>query len=155
MGVFYATTIGFLTLFTTPAPYVSCIGQAACRDFDKENTMGSGTAIFEGSCRASGTGRLCCGLRKPPCALAPSCHFTFLFFACCHAVCWTFMGNFWGKGIKGALRGALRGQRPLLIQRLLLRTEDLKCFYPKNFTACVYGWYLKCSSKANTASMPN
>jgi hypothetical protein len=97
MGVFYATTIGFLTSFTTPAPYVSCIGQAACRDFDKENTMGSGTAKFEGSCRNSATERLCCGLRKFPCALAPSCHFTFLFFACFHAVCWTFMGNFWGK----------------------------------------------------------
>jgi hypothetical protein len=44
MGVLYATTIGFLASFTTPAPYVSCIRQAACRDFDKENTMGSGTA---------------------------------------------------------------------------------------------------------------
>jgi hypothetical protein len=100
MGVFYATTIGFLTSFTTPAPYVSCSGQAACRDFDKENTMGSGTAKLEGSCRASGTDRLCCGLRKPPCALAPSCHFTFLPFACCHAVCWIFRDNFWAKSCK-------------------------------------------------------
>jgi len=65
MGVFYATTIGFLASFATPAPYVSCIGQAACRDFDKENTMGSGTAKFEGSCRASSTDRLCCGVEYP------------------------------------------------------------------------------------------
>jgi hypothetical protein len=65
MGVFYTTTIGFLASFTTPAPYVSCIGQAAFRDFDKENTLGSGTAKFEGSCRASGTDRLCCGLKNP------------------------------------------------------------------------------------------
>ena len=27
-----------------PAPYVSCIRQAACRAFDKGNVMGSGTA---------------------------------------------------------------------------------------------------------------
>jgi len=97
MGVFYATTIGFLASFTTPAPYVSCLGQAAGRDFDKENTRGSGTAKFEDSCRASGALRLCCGSGKPPCALTLSCHFAFLPFACCHAVCWTFMGNFWGK----------------------------------------------------------
>jgi hypothetical protein len=44
MGVFYATTIGLWASVTTPAPYVSCIGQAACRDFDKGNAMGSGTA---------------------------------------------------------------------------------------------------------------
>jgi hypothetical protein len=44
MGVFYATTIRLLPSFTTPAPYVSCIGQAACRVFDKGNVMGSGTA---------------------------------------------------------------------------------------------------------------
>ena len=35
MGVFYATTIGFLASFTTPAPYVLCIGQSDSRDFDK------------------------------------------------------------------------------------------------------------------------
>ena len=40
MGVFYATTIGLLAFVTTPAPYVSCIGQAACRDFDNGNAMG-------------------------------------------------------------------------------------------------------------------
>jgi len=44
LGVFYATTIGLLPSFTTPAPYVSCIGQAACRAFDKGNVIGSGTA---------------------------------------------------------------------------------------------------------------
>ena len=44
MGVFYATTIGLWASLTTPAPYVSCIGQAACRDFDTGNAMGSGTA---------------------------------------------------------------------------------------------------------------
>ncbi len=44
MGVFYATTIELLVSVTTPAPYVSCIGQAVCRDFDTGNAMGSGTA---------------------------------------------------------------------------------------------------------------
>jgi hypothetical protein len=44
MGVFYATTIWLWASFTTPAPYVSCIGQAARKDFDKVNAMGSGTA---------------------------------------------------------------------------------------------------------------
>ena len=34
LGVFYATTIGLLASVTTPVPYVSCIGQAACRAFD-------------------------------------------------------------------------------------------------------------------------
>jgi len=43
-GVFYATTIGLLASLTTPAAYVLCIGQAACRDFDTRNAMGSGTA---------------------------------------------------------------------------------------------------------------
>ena len=28
----------------SPAPYVSCIMQAACSDFDQENAMGSSTA---------------------------------------------------------------------------------------------------------------
>ena len=41
MGVFYATTIELLVSVTTPAPYVSCIGQAAGRDFDTGNAMGS------------------------------------------------------------------------------------------------------------------
>jgi hypothetical protein len=36
LGIFYATTIELLVSVTTPAPYVSCIGQAACRAFDKE-----------------------------------------------------------------------------------------------------------------------
>jgi len=44
MGVFYATKIGLLGSLTTPAPYVSCIGQAAGRDFDTGNAMGSDTA---------------------------------------------------------------------------------------------------------------
>jgi hypothetical protein len=44
MGVFYATTIGLWDSVTTPAAYVLCIGQAACRDFDTRNAMGSGTA---------------------------------------------------------------------------------------------------------------
>jgi len=44
MGVFYATTIELLVSVTTPAPYVSCIRQAACRAFDKGIIMGSGTA---------------------------------------------------------------------------------------------------------------
>ncbi len=44
LGVFYATTIGLWASVTTPVPYVSCIRQAACRDFDPGNTMGSGTA---------------------------------------------------------------------------------------------------------------
>ena len=44
LGVFYATTIGLCLLSRPPVPYVSCIGQAACRDFDTGNTMGSGTA---------------------------------------------------------------------------------------------------------------
>ena len=44
LGVFYATTIELLVSVTTPAPYVSCIGQAACRAFDRGNVMGSGTA---------------------------------------------------------------------------------------------------------------
>ena len=43
MGVFYATTIELLVSVTTPAPYVSCIGQAAGRAFYKGNVMGSGT----------------------------------------------------------------------------------------------------------------
>ena len=29
------------------SPYVSCIGQAACRAFEKGNAMGSGTAKFK------------------------------------------------------------------------------------------------------------
>jgi hypothetical protein len=34
--------MGFLAFVTTPAPYVSlCIGQAACRAFDKGNARGS------------------------------------------------------------------------------------------------------------------
>jgi hypothetical protein len=41
MGVFYATTIGLWASVTTPAAYVSCIGQAACRAFDKGNAMES------------------------------------------------------------------------------------------------------------------
>jgi len=44
MGVFYAKTIEVLVSLTTPAPYVSCIGQAASRDFDTGNAMGSDTA---------------------------------------------------------------------------------------------------------------
>ena len=43
MGVFYATTIGLWAFATTPAPYVSCIGQAARGAFDTGNVMGSGT----------------------------------------------------------------------------------------------------------------
>jgi len=31
--------MGLWAMVTTPAPYVSCIGQAACRDFDKGNAM--------------------------------------------------------------------------------------------------------------------
>jgi len=44
LGVFCATTIELLVSVTTPAPYVSCIGQAAGRAFEKGNVMGSGTA---------------------------------------------------------------------------------------------------------------
>jgi len=72
LGVFYATTIRFVASLTTPAPYVSCIGQAAGRAFDKGNAMGSGTAKFKGTCRARGAVRLCCGSGKPPGALVSS-----------------------------------------------------------------------------------
>jgi hypothetical protein len=61
MGVFYATTIWQLASVMTPAPYVSCPGQAASRAFEKENTMGSATAQAEGSSRATGADWLCCG----------------------------------------------------------------------------------------------
>jgi hypothetical protein len=36
------------------SPYVSCIGQAACRAFEKGNAMGSGTAKFKDACRDRG-----------------------------------------------------------------------------------------------------
>jgi hypothetical protein len=39
-GFFYATTICSYAGITTPAPYVSCTGQAACRDFDKGDALG-------------------------------------------------------------------------------------------------------------------
>ena len=31
----------------------------------------------------------------------------------------------------------------------------LEMSYPQNFTGFLYGWYLKCSSKAKTACIPN
>jgi hypothetical protein len=41
---------------------------------------GSATAKYEGSCRSTGAGRLCCGYEKSPCAFAPVCHFFVLPF---------------------------------------------------------------------------
>ena len=57
----------------------------------------SDTAKFEGTCRSTGTVRLCCGIEKPPGALVPFCQFFILLFSCSHAVCQIFRNNFRGK----------------------------------------------------------
>ena len=94
MGVFYATTIGLWASVTTPAPYVSCIGQAACRDFDKGNAMGFWHCIIRRLLPCQWCFTVVMWLRKTPmrpCVKLP------LHFSCCHAVCWISLWNFWGK----------------------------------------------------------
>ena len=57
--------------------------------------MGSGTATSEGTCRARGTLRLCCGAGKPPGALTLSYHFPSLCLLSCRLL--DFHGEFLGE----------------------------------------------------------
>jgi hypothetical protein len=97
MGVFLHHNNILMGLRHDPGTVRIVPGQAAFRAFDKRNAMGSAPAKSAGSCRSTGAERLCCGYEKPPCALAPVCHFVVLPFPCCHAVCRISTAGFWGK----------------------------------------------------------